>query len=60
MSQDISVGILAKLEKKFSGSIPSRDKTFLLLSVIDLSEVYPASDSKRAQDNFFGDRLAEV
>jgi len=25
-----------------------------------LSEVYPASDSKRAQDNFFGDRLAEV
>lgn len=33
---------------------------FLLLSVIDLSEVYPASDSKRAQDKFFGDRVTGV
>jgi len=33
---------------------------FLLLSVIDLSEIYAASDSKRAQDKFFGVRVAGV
>lgn len=33
---------------------------YLILSVIDLFEVYPASDSKPAQDKFFGDRVAGV
>ena len=46
--------------KKWSGSIPSREKMFLLQSVIDLPEVYPASDSKRAKDKFFGDIVVGV
>jgi hypothetical protein len=52
-SRDISVGILARLDKEII-SILRRNKIFLLQIVIYLSEAYPASDPKRAKDEVAG------